>query len=336
LFCVPERGDVERWTALGVSRSRIHVTGSIEFDPDVQTQSHTVAASPKLDGGGSNAFSPGSLVLFGLMSFLALREYVTLLPTRRADHRTLFWAFFIFTPLQYFLIAIQWYGMFAILIPVFAFLFVPARLAVAGDTESFLQRASMIQWGLMICVYCLSYKYIDFPMTDKFNPGVVGNISALIYITSDNVVLDLNGTTLDGTPPDPATAGITYGVFAYNNKTNIIRNVTVRNGTIKGFGVGVSLYGAGAVSSRIDMFWYISGQKLLFAADGKCAVGSDATPGNYLSRESGAHAAHPPIRSARRRPAFRDIEVAGRANAQPGFVCPTRKSRPRRRAFRRL
>ena len=99
----------------------------------------------------------GSLVLFGLMSFLALREYVTLLPTRRADHRTLFWAFFIFTPLQYLLIGIQWYGMFAILIPVFAFLFVPARLAIAGDTESFLQRASTIQWGLMICVYCLSY-----------------------------------------------------------------------------------------------------------------------------------------------------------------------------------
>jgi phosphatidate cytidylyltransferase len=99
----------------------------------------------------------GSLVLFGLMSFLALREYVTLLPTRRADHRTLFWAFFIFTPLQYFLIGIQWYGMFAILIPVFAFLFVPARLAIAGDTEAFLERASTIQWGLMICVYCLSY-----------------------------------------------------------------------------------------------------------------------------------------------------------------------------------
>jgi phosphatidate cytidylyltransferase len=99
----------------------------------------------------------GSLVLFGLMSFLALREYVTLLPTRRADHRTLFWAFFIFTPLQYFLIAIQWYGMFAILIPVYAFLFVPTRLAIAGDTESFLERASTIQWGLMVCIYCLSY-----------------------------------------------------------------------------------------------------------------------------------------------------------------------------------
>jgi phosphatidate cytidylyltransferase len=99
----------------------------------------------------------GSLVLFGLMSLLALREYVTLLPTRRADHRTLFWSFFIFTPLQYFLIGIHWYGMFAILIPVYAFLFVPTRLAIAGDTESFLDRASTIQWGLMVCVYCLSY-----------------------------------------------------------------------------------------------------------------------------------------------------------------------------------
>ena len=69
LVCAPERRDVERWAALGVPRNRIHVTGSIKFDPDVQAQSHTVAASvpaaPKLDEGGSDAFSPDSLVLFG-------------------------------------------------------------------------------------------------------------------------------------------------------------------------------------------------------------------------------------------------------------------------------
>ncbi|HEY2046392.1 MAG TPA: glycosyltransferase N-terminal domain-containing protein [Candidatus Udaeobacter sp.] len=59
LVCVPERGDVERWTALGVSRNQIHVTGSIKFDPDVQTQSRTVAGSI------SGAFSSDSLVLFG-------------------------------------------------------------------------------------------------------------------------------------------------------------------------------------------------------------------------------------------------------------------------------
>jgi len=99
----------------------------------------------------------GSVVLFGLTSFLALREFITLTPTSRGDHRTLFWVFFVILPLQYYLIAIKWYGMFAIMIPVYAFLFVPLRSAVAGDCERFLERTAKIQWGLMICVYCVSY-----------------------------------------------------------------------------------------------------------------------------------------------------------------------------------
>jgi len=99
----------------------------------------------------------GSLILFTLLSFLALREYLTLIATQRADHRTLFWSFFIITPLQYYLLWIDWYGMFSILIPVYAFLFIPTRLALAGDTKSFTERAAEIQWGLMICTYCLSY-----------------------------------------------------------------------------------------------------------------------------------------------------------------------------------
>ncbi len=98
----------------------------------------------------------GSLVLFGMISFLALREYLSLVQTRRADHHTLFWTFFIFTPLQYYLLGIKWTGFF-IVIPVYAFLFIPAAMALAGDTRSFLERAAKIQWGLMICVYCLSY-----------------------------------------------------------------------------------------------------------------------------------------------------------------------------------
>jgi phosphatidate cytidylyltransferase len=99
----------------------------------------------------------GSVVLFGFTSFLALREFITLTPTRRGDHRTLFWVFFVIVPLQYYLIAIKWYGLFAILIPVYAFLFVPIRSALAGDCEHFLERTAKIQWGLMICVYCVSY-----------------------------------------------------------------------------------------------------------------------------------------------------------------------------------
>ncbi|MGK2858771.1 MAG: phosphatidate cytidylyltransferase [Thermoanaerobaculia bacterium] len=99
----------------------------------------------------------GSIVLFGLLSFLALREFVTLTPTRRGDHMALFWIFFIVVPFQYFLVGIRWYGLFSIFIPVWAFLFLPARIAVSGDAERFLERAAKIQFALMICVYCVSH-----------------------------------------------------------------------------------------------------------------------------------------------------------------------------------
>lgn len=99
----------------------------------------------------------GSVLLFGLMSFFALREFITLTPTRPGDHRTLFWAFFIITPLQYYLVAMEWYGLFSILIPVYAFILVPTRSALAGDSEHFLERTAKIQWALMVCVYCVSH-----------------------------------------------------------------------------------------------------------------------------------------------------------------------------------
>ena len=99
----------------------------------------------------------GTTILFGLCSFMALREFITLTPTKPGDHRTLFWVFFIITPLHYWFLASQWYGMFVILIPVYAFLLVPLRTAMAGDCERFLERTAKIQWGLMVCVYCISY-----------------------------------------------------------------------------------------------------------------------------------------------------------------------------------
>ena len=119
----------------------------------------------------------GSVILFGLMSFFALREFITLTPTRPADHRTLFWAFFIVTPLQYYLVASQWYGLFAILIPVYTFILVPVRSALAGDSEKFLERTAKIQWALMVCVYCVSH--VPALLTLKI-PGYEGQNNKLV------------------------------------------------------------------------------------------------------------------------------------------------------------
>jgi len=98
-----------------------------------------------------------TVVLFGLISFWALREFITLTPTRPGDHRALFWVFFLLTPLQFLLVGIGSYELFSIVIPVYGFLFVPARIALSGDCKRFLERTAKIQVGLLICVYCLSY-----------------------------------------------------------------------------------------------------------------------------------------------------------------------------------
>lgn len=98
-----------------------------------------------------------TLILFAMLSFFVLREFVTLIQTRKGDHRSLFLAFFVVIPVQYFLIGIDWYSFFSILIPVYVFLALPALSAIAGDTTHFLSRNAVIQWGLMLSVYLISH-----------------------------------------------------------------------------------------------------------------------------------------------------------------------------------
>ncbi|UQY36789.1 phosphatidate cytidylyltransferase [Pseudomonas fulva] len=98
----------------------------------------------------------GVVVLFYCVSFYALREFMTLTPTRRSDYPALVAAFYFALPMQYLLIGIGWYGLFAIFIPVYVFLLLPILSSLGGDTTRFLERTSKVQWGLMIAVYCIS------------------------------------------------------------------------------------------------------------------------------------------------------------------------------------
>ncbi|WP_454735975.1 phosphatidate cytidylyltransferase [Cupriavidus necator] len=97
------------------------------------------------------------IVLFYLLSFFALREFVSIITTRRGDHRAIVAAFFVFLPLQYVLVYIDWYGMFSILIPVYAFLILPILAALSSETTRFLERCAGVQWAVMICVFCISH-----------------------------------------------------------------------------------------------------------------------------------------------------------------------------------
>ncbi|MER0236984.1 phosphatidate cytidylyltransferase [Fulvimarina sp. MAC8] len=98
-----------------------------------------------------------TLILFALTSFYCLREFITLTPTRPADHRAVATAFYVFIPLQYWLIWIDWQTLFSIAIPVYAFLLLPVLAVLAGETDHFLERTSKVQWGLMLTVFCISH-----------------------------------------------------------------------------------------------------------------------------------------------------------------------------------
>lgn len=99
----------------------------------------------------------GMIVLFAIVSLFALREFITLTPTRRSDYYALLAAFYVALPLQYWLVYIDWYGLYTLLIPVYAFLLLPILSTIGGDTTRYLERTAKVQWGLMICVFSISH-----------------------------------------------------------------------------------------------------------------------------------------------------------------------------------
>ena len=100
---------------------------------------------------------PGVVALFAVLSFSALREFLTLTAKARADHWALLGGFFIVLPLQYWLVATDWYGLYSVLVPVYAFLLMPVVSALRGSPKGYLARVAETQWALMICVYCVSH-----------------------------------------------------------------------------------------------------------------------------------------------------------------------------------
>ena len=129
-----------------------------------------------------------SLVFFGVISFLALKEYFSIIPTRRADRRILFWAY-LCIPFQYIWAANGRYGMFLVFIPVYAFLLLPLRMIIIGETKDFLRGLSTIHWGLMTTVFSISHVAFLLVLSE-YNPAFsgAGLVLYLAFLTQFNDV----------------------------------------------------------------------------------------------------------------------------------------------------
>jgi len=127
-----------------------------------------------------------ALTLFGLVSFFALREFLTLSPTRRGDHRSLVLAFFVVLPVQYWLVGAEHFDMFAVFIPVYVFLALPLASALANDPTRFLERNAKLQWGIMVCIYGMSHVpallLLKFPGYDNKNAFMVFFLVMVVQI----------------------------------------------------------------------------------------------------------------------------------------------------------
>ncbi len=122
-----------------------------------------------------------SIVFFGLVSFLALKEFFSLIPTRRADRRALFWGY-LAIPLQYYWIHQEWYGLFIIFIPVYMFLFIPLRMVLIGQTDGYIKSVGTIHWGLMLTVFCLSHTAFLLILKRNDFPGELPGIGLVLFL----------------------------------------------------------------------------------------------------------------------------------------------------------
>ena len=183
-----------------------------------------------------------SLVFFAFLSYWAMKEYVTLLPTRPEDHRTLFLTF-LSIPVQYYWVWIGWYGMFIIFIPVYMFLFLPIRQFLAKETRGFVASTAQIHWGLMAFVFCLSHMAYLLRLRDA--PGSSANgrtlLLFLVFVVEMSDVLQyVWGRTLGRHPIIPSVSpNKTWEGFIGGIASTAVLSLAIR--FLTPFGVGETL-----------------------------------------------------------------------------------------------
>lgn len=139
-----------------------------------------------------------STVFLGFVAFLALKEYYSLIPTRRVDRLILLFAY-LAIPAQFFFAHQNRYGLFLTFIPVWMFLFFPMAMTLAGRTQGFLNAVGTLSWGLMITVFALSHTAMLLASGDAVGPaGGAGLLLFLVALTQFNDVAQFTWGKLFG------------------------------------------------------------------------------------------------------------------------------------------
>lgn len=203
-----------------------------------------------------------AIAFFAFLSFLALKEFLSIVPTRRADRRAIFWAY-LAIPVQYYWVAIGWYGMFIIFIPVYVFLFLPMRMVLIGETQGFIKSAGVLHWAVMLTVFSVSHIAYLLVLPDiNLQAGGIGMILFLLFMTQFNDVCQYVWGKLLGkhkiipkVSPNKTWEGFAGGLLSVTLASGVmapfLTPLSMAEGFVAGLIIGVSGFVGDVVVSSV-------------------------------------------------------------------------------------
>ncbi|MCX7098344.1 MAG: phosphatidate cytidylyltransferase [Methylococcales bacterium] len=199
-----------------------------------------------------------AIVFFGFLSFLALKEFLSIVPTRLTDRRVIFWAY-LAIPVQYYWVAMGWYGLFIIFIPVYVFLFLPMRMVLIGDTTGFIRSAGILHWAVMLMVFAISHiAYLLILPVKNAEAGAIGLVLFLLFMTQFNDVCQYIWGKLLGkhkiipkVSPNKTWEGFIGGLLTITVCAGFVAPLLTPLSFVQGLGAGVIIGLAGFVGDVV-------------------------------------------------------------------------------------
>jgi phosphatidate cytidylyltransferase len=181
-----------------------------------------------------------SFIAFGLLSFAALRELVSISKNvREQDRRVLIWCY-LAIPIQYFLAYKGMFNIFIVFIPVFMFVWIPFMLVLKGYTQDIGRSMSVLPTQLMLTVFSLSHLayLLSLPQIDGFSAGGRGMLLFIVFITEINDVFQFIWGKLIGkhkiipkVSPNKTWEGFIGGILTTTLTGYFLRFLTPFSGT---------------------------------------------------------------------------------------------------------
>lgn len=199
-----------------------------------------------------------AIIFFAFLSFLALKELLSIVPTRQTDRRVIFWAY-LSIPMQYYWVSIGWYGMFIIFIPVYVFLFLPFRMVLIGDTKGFIRSMGILHWATMLTVFSLSHIAYLLVLPEKnAAAGYIGPVLFLLFMTQFNDVCQYVWGKIFGkhkiipkVSPNKTWEGFLGGLITISLCAGIIAPLLTPLNALQGVFAGVLIGGSGFVGDVV-------------------------------------------------------------------------------------